>query len=131
MKDIPRISAMLELGQRDFVILSDNDEPAQRAQDKYDGIGLWQRYPEILPECKEITGEDFVKPGSFKVILNEIRETYQQLPPFAVEDLCHEKGKIFALKSLLKKGKIDDSTIKKILNRIKETIFKNLKPDQI
>ena len=139
-KDIKRVTAILELANRECIILSDNreciilsdnDEVAVKAKEKYDGFGKWHCYQDIHPESKELTGEDFIKDEILKKISYELSKKYPRLPEKDFEELfSNDNGKIYNLKTWLKSGKLDDQ-IKKILEEVKESIFDNLKTADI
>lgn len=61
---IKTITPMIELAQRECLIISDSDKPAKDQQKIYKqekGFGEWKNYQEINTDLTAITGEDFVK----------------------------------------------------------------------
>ena len=65
VKDIGRVTAILELANRKCIIISDGDEVAKEAQRKYDGYGDWFRYDQLINDEKFSTAEDFLKDEYF------------------------------------------------------------------
>ena len=82
VKDIGRITPMLELAGREWLVISDGDKPAVEQQNQYDGDGEWIRYDELLTDLPAITGEDFLRPEAFRVHLDAICSENHGLPDF-------------------------------------------------
>mgnify|MGYP001612783986 CR=1 FL=1 len=134
VKGITPITSLLELANRECLILSDDDDPSKEKQKEYikdKGYGIWKRYSEVLPDIKAITGEDFIKTGAFHKPIDTIRKNYPSLEDISDSDLSNKNGKIYAIQSWLNKSKIDNKEQKKIIDSIKESIFEDLKPSYI
>ncbi len=131
VKDIPRITAILNLANRECIILSDNDAAAKEQQKKYTGYGKWFIYSDILEVENIITGEDFVKPEVFKGIIKNLIQQQPELPALTEDQLNNSGGKIHALESWLSRANVPQQEKKVILNQIKEAVFTNLKVTQI
>ena len=124
------ITPIIELVNRKCIVVSDTDEAAKQEQEKFNNenlFGNWLRYDEIDPECKAITGEDFIKLDSFHFLLIQILSNFDDgLSEITKEELKHSKGRIWALTRFLTSKGIDDKNKKNILNQVKEYIFKNI-----
>lgn len=127
VKDIPRVSTILELADRKCIIVSDDDGVAKQHQKEYDGHGKWYRYSEILEGTKALTGEDFIKPEVFKPIIRGLIQKYPALADLSETQLRDSGGKIYVINDWLTKGNIEKQEIKTVLNQIKEEVFNNLK----
>jgi predicted ATP-dependent endonuclease of OLD family len=134
VKDISHITPLLELANRECLILSDDDKVSEEKQKEYiknKGCGIWKRYSEVLPDIEAITGEDFIKTEAFHKPIDTIRKNYPSLEAISDFDLSNKNGKIYALQNWLRKGQIDNNEQKIIIDSIKENIFENLKPSHI
>jgi len=134
VKHIQFITSMLELGCRQSLILSDNDEPAKRYQKEYmenEFFGIWKRYDEIYPECAATTGEDFIMNQVFVQATKELKEKYSDLPKISGSDLSDSRGKVYAISKWLNGLGYDTVKKKDALEDIKTYIFENLKPSHI
>ncbi|HCZ11941.1 MAG TPA: hypothetical protein DHV16_06750, partial [Nitrospiraceae bacterium] len=131
VKDIPRVATILELADRECIIVSDDDGIAKQRQKDYDGHGKWYRYSEILGDTKALTGEDFIKPEVFKPIIKGLIKKYPALSDLSEIQLQDSGGKIYVIDNWLKKGSIAEQEKKVVLNAIKEEVFNNLKSSHI
>ena len=129
------ITPIIELVDRECVVVSDNDEAAKKEQEKFKQenlYGEWLMYNEIDENCHAITGEDFIKLDNFKLlvatILSKIDENLSDLTDV---NLTNRRGKIQALAEFLKSKGLNDKEQKEVLNQIKEFVFKNIKADDI
>jgi len=85
VKDIGRVSAMLELARRKAVIVSDADKPAKEQQKSYKGSYRWIRYDEVEKCSKIVTGEDFIEFDAFKPVLAAIKRECASLDAIPLE----------------------------------------------
>jgi len=131
VKDINRITPMLELGGLSWFIISDGDKAAVEHQKDYKGEGPWYRYDELLSLESPFTGEDFIKPSAFKGYLKSIASENESLSEFPLENFGNGGTKLQAIRRWLKQGGIRDENCKKILDSLKERLFDSLKPSQI
>lgn len=131
VKDISRITPMLELACRKCIIISDADKPAREKQKKYKenkGYGEWKTYNEIDSSLDVTTGEDFIKVDNFSSIRDKIKieHSITTNPNFS-----DNKGKIYAIRKWLTTSNIDTQTQDDVIRRIKEEIFNDLKIEDI
>ncbi|MCK9418146.1 MAG: ATP-binding protein [Nitrospirae bacterium] len=131
IKDIPRVSTILELADRECMIVSDDDNIAKQYQKEYDGHGRWCRYSEILENTKALTGEDFIKPEVFEPIFKKLMQKYPLLSELSEGQLHDSGGKLYVIDEWLKKGGIGQQEKKAVLNEIKGEIFNNLKASHV
>lgn len=130
-RDISRISPMLELANRNCVIISDADDPAKEKQRKYKenrGYGEWKRYDEINSTLSIVTGEDFIKKSKFDPIIKKVKgeSNIENDPVFS-----NSKGRIYALRKWLSEASIMDNNQDITMKRIKEEVFDDLKANDI
>ena len=135
IKGIKNIASLIELANRECLIISDNDDPAKQEQRQYNEqklYGLWKRYDEIDSSISAITGEDFVKTEAFKKPLQEIMNEHDLIKNIEEDALNNANSKITVLTKWLNTNNIrTNEEQKKILNSIKEKVFSNLKIEDI
>ena len=129
------ITPIIELVDRKCIVVSDNDEAAKKEQEKFKQenlYGEWLRYDEIDENCHAITGEDFIKLDSFKLLITTILSKIDEnLSDLTNVNLNNRRGKMYALTEFLKSKGLNDKEQKEVLNQVKEFVFKNLKADDI
>lgn len=131
VKDIGRITPMLELAGRKWIVLSDGDTPAVEQQKHYDGDGPWYRYDELCTEGGILTGEDFIKPEAFKPYLDQIRSENPSLTEPPLEELIGPDSKLMVIRRWIIRGGIPSDNSKTILEGLKTKLFESLKPSHI
>lgn len=127
---IKNITPLLELGKRECLILSDNDDAAKRGQTDFNKekiYGIWKRYEEVESSISAITGEDFIKESKVNNAIDSVKIKHLKIAALANPTLSHLKGKMFAIDSWLKQAGINDENDRKeIKNEIKDNIFNSL-----
>lgn len=131
VKDIGRITPMLELGNRNWMVLSDSDGIAVQHQQMYDGNGPWYRYDELLTTEPAMTGEDFIKSEAFKSQIKFIRSEHSSLPELSQDELSCGTPKLQVVLDWLRRGQITTDETKRIVMALKDKLFLSLKPDHI
>lgn len=127
VKDISRVSPMLELAGRQCVIISDGDKPALEQQKKYDGFGKWLRYDELIPNAGIVTAEDFFKVEAFQPSLKRFRSENAALPELGWESLSDKTGRLKVVERWLLDNGIDVESARMMLNSLKYDLIANLK----
>jgi len=131
VKDIKHIVPILELANRNCIILSDSDKPARERQAEYIKeyhYANWYRYDQLLDDEIVITGEDFIKAETILTYLNKIKMKLN-LIDLNEPHFDHPKGKIHVITEWLKP--IGEEKVKEELEKMKESLFNNLKSNQI
>lgn len=133
VRSFKNILPILELADRECLILSDNDKEAKGHQKKFQDeklYGDWKRYDEIFKEASEITAEDFIKKDFIKKIWGSLIN-YPNLGEIQDINLLNDsKGVLFCLRKLAKRN-YSEEIIKKILENFKEKLYQELKPNNI
>jgi len=129
---IKAITPMIELAQRQCLIISDSDSPAKDKQKEYKkekGFGSWKTYQDIDPTIKAITGEDFIK-NDF--IAEQIKSTLAEtaMPAFDKFSLG-DKNKLSAISKWLTDNGMTKEQANSTLSNIKNSIFENLESQNI
>lgn len=131
---IRSITPILEMCNRQVLILSDGDEAARESQRQYvraGGYGTWKRYDEIVTSADVITSEDFIKGKVFKPFIEEIMSQHRGLPELSEEELNHPRGKLSAIARWLENGGIAEDDKKAAIDSVKKHVFESLKPTDI
>ncbi len=135
VSDIRHVVPLLEMANRKYVIVSDNDTPAKNMQKEYKELGhegKWLRYDEINPNCEAITGEDFIKNEAFEKPIQEMGKELGIAVELNIDDLEHPKGKIYKISQWLNQAGINSTEDKsKAIKKIKAKVFEGLKYTQI
>ncbi len=129
---IKTITPMIELAQRECLIISDSDKPAKDQQKIYKqekGFGEWKNYQDIDASIVAITGEDFVKNDFITKQVKAIL-TDSTMPVFNQTTLA-DKNKLASVSRWLIDNGMTTDQAKDTLTRIKNLIFENLKSQNI
>lgn len=132
VKDIKHLVPIIELANKECLIISDSDKPAKENQKQFQDkgyFGIWKRYDEVYNEKIIITSEDFIKDSVFEKILKVIAKKYN-MTDFDITcfNAC-SNGKIAVITKWLKDNNIEE--LNPLLNEIKESIFNELKVTHI
>ncbi|PCI58089.1 MAG: hypothetical protein COB34_05725 [Methylophilaceae bacterium] len=126
------VATLLDLANRKYLILSDDDNPAKEAQKRFTGsMGIWRRYSEILPTSTFVTGEDFIKSNAALKVLNKLKIEYPDIGDPVEADITGVQGKIEAIKRYLSRQRINQNLRDEIIKKFKENLTENLKPADI
>lgn len=131
VKDVRNITPLLELANRNCIIVSDGDTPAKEKQKEFQaihGYGTWKRYDEISKNLKAETAEDFFKEEVFKGHLTKIK---QDFPNLTGDPTISSAGRMDAVKKWMVGQSIAQDKVKEALNILKENLFNNLKAADI
>ena len=127
-KNIKAVTSLIELANRNCLIVSDSDEPSKREQTVHKrekGYGDWKTYQEIDPTIEALTGEDFVKNDFIVKQVNAVLGDSVKVL-FDATELPEKKRKLEAIKNWLK-DKIPAEDIPIMITKIKTSIFDGLK----
>lgn len=129
---IKTITPMIELANRECLIVSDSDKPAKEQQKIYKrdkGFGTWKIYQDIDSSIEAITGEDFVKNS---VIAKHVKLVLadSSMPVFNETDLP-DKNKLVAIIKWLKDNGMTPDQAQDTVTKVKHSIFEQLKPTNI
>lgn len=129
---IKTITPMIELAQRDCLIVSDSDKAAKDQQKIYKqdkGFGEWNTYQDIDASIEAITGEDFVKNDFIAKRIKSVLSG-SSMPVFD-ERILTDKNKLASISKWLTDNGMTTEQAKETINKIKISIFENLKPQNI
>ena len=128
------IAPLIELANRKCLIVSDSDKPAKDEKKKYEegrGYVNWKTYQDIDPSIEATTGEDFVKNDFIAEQVNAVVSNHRT-PTFGETALPNKKDKLLAIRKWLKQNtKMTDGEVSKAVKEIKDSIFDNLKYENI
>jgi predicted ATPase len=127
VKDIHRIAEILDLANRNYIIISDNDKPAQEAREKSPEKERWLTYNDF--DNNIITCEDFLTiKYNNACFLNACEENSVSVK---LDETIGQNNLVSQYTDILKKNKIEKSVQKKILNDYKELLYKSITRDNI
>ncbi len=126
VKDIGRITPLLELANRKYIVISDNDEAAREQQKKYDGAGKWMRYDELGPDSSIITAEDFMIWASFSKAVDKVASEKGLSVPVNW-DVERGNGKLEKIKIWLRDNRLPETEIRDLIKTIKFESFDALR----
>lgn len=120
VKDISRITPILQLADRKVLIITDSDQLAKEQQKKFKenrGWGEWMRYEEIIKGIA--TQEDFIK--NKKVI-----ETLKKLGIPTKDLKLKRNNKLETIKRFLRNKGYSDEEIREKLENFKQALFEEM-----
>jgi len=129
VKDISKVSTLLEMANRQWIVVSDGDKVAREQQSKYTWGDRWIRYDEAGGQENIITAEDFVASSCVLKVLKKIFVRHGINSP--VPPSLSELGKLDSIKGDLRKAGIEMKLVGQILSDLKDQIFDVLKPSDI
>ncbi|MHA7965472.1 AAA family ATPase [Paenibacillus sp. CAU 1782] len=134
VKDIKNVANLLEIANRHYLVVSDNDKPARERQNDYNKLrysGLWKRYDELVDGITVTTVEDFIKPKCFISAISGLKSEYSNLPEIKEESFNVPKTKLLLLEEKLKEVEGNSDLRKEIIEEIKNRVFDALRPSDI
>lgn len=129
---IKTITPMIELAQRDCLIVSDSDKAARDQQKIYKldkSFGEWKNYQDINASIEAITGEDFIKNDFITKQIKTILPS-SSMPVFN-QTALPDKNKLASISKWLTDNGMTAEQARDTINKVKNSIFENLKPQNI
>jgi len=130
-RDVPVITAILELGRRAYLVLSDSDKPAREQQKQFRGEGEWLRYDELGAAAPAVTSEDFIRSEAFQPAIEALAAEDSRLSPLSHASLNDARGKLAALSDWLEQAGLSPHEVKAAIARVKDIVFSDLKPSNV
>jgi hypothetical protein len=131
VKDIMRITPMLELARVKWIVVSDADAPAREHQKAYEGEGEWFRYDQLGATGTVVTAEDFIKWGAFGPVVSRLAKENSSLSIPSDWDHVLGIGKMEKMKGWMRSAGLSLEDSKQHLNSIKDDVFGKLKASEI
>jgi len=126
VKDVGRVCPILELANRDYIIISDCDEVAKAEQKKFTGSGLWKRWDELSDDAEIVTGEDFIKADHITSVVSRIKAQHPQLSVLPdTLNLSSAGGKLHCIDRWVGSAMVKDEK-KAFLNQVKDELVNSL-----
>ena len=133
---IGKISPMIELAERNCLIVSDSDKAAKNHKKAYEnnrGFGRWETYQDIDSSIEAVTAEDFIKNDFIaRQIKTALSGNGNKTFNFDENILSAKKDKLSEIRKWLKNqcGMSDEETKEKI-TEVKDLIYENISPSNI
>ena len=130
--NIKYVISILDLGNRDYFILSDADDIAKRVKTKMGGPEYWYTYEDL--DSKTISIEDFYRKEFFlKIVIEVLQENNIHSTQ---DELFQEDDRVKFINNFLKSKEggneeINDERIKKIIDDIKSKCIQKFKKNNI
>ena len=126
-KDVQRVAIHLENFDREYLVISDADQPSIERKSKFQGKYKWFTYKDLGFNGKD-TIEDFLfEPFVNEAIMNVLKRE-QLNNGFLIIDGITFNAKLTQIKTAFKFNKDESERINKL---IKNSIFESLKPNKI
>jgi len=133
VKDVRRVTPLLELAGRDCVIVSDGDTVAREHQKLHTQerlYGDWVRYDELVPDFAPVTAEDFIKSEVVAQCVAKVAKRHEKLSTLAFQS-SPDTGQLRELDRWLSKSGLSGGERKFFANQVKEALFGDLKPAHV
>jgi len=131
VKDAGRVVPLIELAGREYVIVSDCDQPAVEAKKKFRGDGKWLTYSDFGAAGVVKTSEDFIAAKAFDKSLSMLSKRYA-LPALTLADDAGRQGRIETIKAWISSAQgLQAGEIKECLDEVKESVFAEMKKQWI
>lgn len=131
VKDVRRIAPVIELANRECLIVSDSDEPArqyQRTHKKERIFGTWFRYDELDNGFGAVTGEDYLKSD---IIIKRVNKLAQELINSKDTFSLSQDTDVLTAVRLWLRPHLTKEACKEFIDRLKEELSANLKRSHI
>lgn len=126
-KDVQRVASNLENFDREYLVISDADQPSIERQSKFQGKYKWFTYKDLGFEDKD-TIEDFLSEVFVNEAIMNVLKKEQLNNSFSITDGITFNAKLTEIKTAFKFNKDESERINKL---IKNSIFESIKPDKI
>jgi hypothetical protein len=124
VKDIPKVSTLLEAANRIWLVVSDGDKPAREAQQRYDWREQWVRFDELVPEETINTGEDFVTQKKCMSVLTTICKRHKL--SLGKDAVLAESGKLTDIERILSEARTPAQQVREIVSEFKDELFTSI-----
>ena len=135
IKNIENIVPILDLANRNWVVISDSDEVGKQkkkellADEKFEG--KWFIYNDLMEDERILTSEDFVKAKNFVDAMRILSRDDASISEITTDEFSDAESKLKTLERLLTKQGISKDNQKKVINQVKSIVFENLDADSI
>lgn len=136
VKEAKYIDPIMQLAERDYYILSDSDNIAKQLKEEYNKgnpIGKWFMYSDILNDESiiSVTSEDFISQSAFEKPISNIAKKYN-VDKLDINELDSSVGgKLYRIDTWMAQFEKTKENRKNEIEKIKDFVFENLKPNQI
>jgi AAA15 family ATPase/GTPase len=131
VKDVAKISSVLELANRHWIVISDGDGPARDHQKIYSAPwkDRWLRYDQLATDAPIHTSEDFFE---IKYVVKFLQAACKRhSAPFPKDFQMPDYGKLMAVQNMLKKNGMPDLSVKAIISDVKDEMIANMKASDL
>jgi energy-coupling factor transporter ATP-binding protein EcfA2 len=129
-----RFTPFLLAAERKCLLISDADNYAKQAQEKYKidkSYGIWLRYDEILPDNNLVTLEDFINIEVINSSFSSLCDKYGLNISLDLSSSNNRKGILNEILDRLKAEKLDKTKRKEFVTTLKMRIYSQIKPTHV
>jgi hypothetical protein len=129
VKDIPKISSLLEMAKRNWIVVSDGDAAAREWQAKYSWQGKWHRYDELAPGSGIVTAEDFYYTKHANSVWAKVCKKHAIQPPAISESQV--TNVVACINRLLTASGVMGDVLQQVVREFKYELVETAKPSDI
>ena len=129
VKGVSALAALLELASRNYIVVSDGDEPARQYQKDWSGLGYagrWVRYDEVAVGKKLVTVEDFLALRAIQDAIEAIGDRFPSVPDVSLTEADRAGGTLRGLRALLSKAGVEKEVAEQWLRALKSHASEHL-----
>lgn len=131
VKNVGWIASMLDLKERSYFILTDNDPVALQHRGEYSGPAPWRTYAELVGDKSLLTAEDLVKPDVVLAAMGEAATKFEELKGSIPAALSEDIPVIRQLEEAVRLAKTTKERGKGFTRAVKDVIFERLTPTDL
>ena len=125
VKDVPKVSSLLEMAKRQWIVISDGDQTAIEHQKKYSWANGWLRYDELTENEVIETSEDFFQASRVKKSLQQACKRHAITYPMDLD--IPDSGKLKAITKALKQSGVAEDVVRAVVSDVKDDLIDGVK----
>jgi hypothetical protein len=130
VKNMNKLTPLLQLAGRDCLIVSDADQPALERQKEYRGHGTWCTYAEVVGPSF-VTAEDFFTSETVDQAIRKVATTHVELSHILSGFQASDGAVLQKLDAHMSQRGASKDTRKETLAKIKEALFGAPSPSEL
>jgi energy-coupling factor transporter ATP-binding protein EcfA2 len=125
VKHIPKLTPLLELANRECLIVTDADKVALEAKARYEGYGQWMTYADLVG-VGFVTAEDFIRPDYVALVVSGLTIAHPELAQFGALPESSRTPVMESLVKCLAAQGVAPERRHEIAGIVKDALFKDL-----
>lgn len=127
VKDVPNIVPLLELGGRDYAVVSDADAPGKEGKKAHSGKGPWFTYDDLSPTFAAVTAEDFLSVAATISAVNHVAKECGMTERITETDFNPGLPKLKSIDGWFARNGQTGEQKKRSVDAVKTCLFEDLK----